>query len=156
MDVIKEMLYKAIRDDDTATVGIRALLNQSVTPYGVYHANLPDNVDFSSSKKYITYFQLTGLPEPEYPRHNYSTMPKQETYQITAWGGDTTTSNDKILARVMYLLEGKHKTTNPTSDAKVFNIRWEFDGPDLWDEDYRIYYKTTRYRVYLQDITISG
>lgn len=157
MYVIKEMLYKAIRDDSKATVGIRALLsNTTTTPYNVYHANLPDNVDFSSSKKYITYYQLTGEYDTSFPRHNYATIPKEETYQFTVWGGTGTTSNDKILDRIKFLLEGKHKTTNPTTDAAVFTIKCEWEGPDLYDEDYRIYYKSARFRVWLQDVTITG
>jgi len=156
MDVVKQMIYVAIRDDDKATVGIRALLdNTTTTPYNVYHANLPDNVDFSSDQKYITYFQVTGDYDPTFPRHNFATMAKQETYQITAWGGDATTSNDKILDRVRYLLEGKHGTTDPTSDAAVHNIKCEWESPDLYDEEYRIYYKQARFRVWLRDATIT-
>lgn len=156
MDVIKSMLYTVMRDDTTATIGLRALLSQSTTPYGIYHANLPDNVNFASSKKYITYYQLTGEFDTSYPRNNYTTMPKQETYQITVWGGDTTTSNEKILNRIKYLLDGKHKTTNPTSDADVFMIKCEWESEDLWDNDYRIFYKSARYRVWLNDINITG
>jgi len=157
MDKIKDMIYTALRDDSTATIGIRALLgNTTATPYNVYHANLPDPLDFASSKKYITYFQLSGDFDTTYPRNNFSTMPKQETYQITVWGGDTTTSNDKILDRVRYILEGKHKTTNPTSDAKVFSIKCEWESADMWDDDYRIFYKSARFRIWLQDVTITG
>lgn len=157
MDVVKEMLYKAVRDDSVATVGIRVLLgNTTTTPYGVYHANLPDNLDFASSKKYITYFQITADYDLSFPRHNFATIVKEETYQFTAWGGSGTSSNDKILDRVKYLLEGKHKTTNPTSDAIVLSIKCEWEGPDLWDEDNRIFYKSIRFRVWVQDVTITG
>ncbi len=155
MDVVKEMIYKALRDDSAATVGIRALLSQAATPYGVYHANLPDNVDFTSNKKYIVYFQGPSDYDKTYPRHNLATVVKEETYQITAWGGNATTSNDKILDRVKHLLEGKHKTTNPTTDAEVYQIRCEWEGPDLWDDDYKTYYKSTRYRVWVRDDTVT-
>jgi len=156
MDVIKSMIYKVIRDDAVATIGIRALLGQTVSPYGVYHANLPDNFDFSSSKKYITYYQLTGEFDTSMPRNNFSTIAKQETYQITVWGGDNTNSCDKILDRVRCLLEGKHKTTNPTTAAMVFNIKCEWEGPDQWHDLYKIFHKTARFRVWLQDCTIVG
>ena len=157
MDVIEEMLHVALRDDSTATVGIRALLGHVATPYGVYHSNdLPDNLDFTGGKKYISHFQLTGDYDMSYPRGNFSTMPKQETYQISVYGGKGTTSNDKILARIRYRLEGKNKTTNPTADAKVFDIRCEWEGPELYDEDYKEFYKQSRFRVWLQDIMITG
>jgi hypothetical protein len=156
MDVIKEMLFEVMRDDSVTTVGLRDLLSQTVSPYGVYHANLPDNLVFTSGKKCITYFQLTGEYDTSMPRHNYSTMAKQETYQITVWGGDATTSNDKILSRIIYLLEGKHKTTDPTTEAMVFSIKCEWEGPDQYDTDYRIFHKSARFRVWLQDCSIVG
>lgn len=156
MDVIKQMIYTALRDDTTATVGLRALLGHSSTPYGVYKEYSLQSFDFTNSKKYITLSNLTGLPDISLPRHNYSTVFKEETYQIIAWGGDATTSNDKILDRVKYVLEGKRKTTNPTSNAKVFSIKCEFEGPDLFHEDYKIFYKSARFRIWLQDETMTG
>ena len=151
MDVIKKMIVSALQADDQATVGLRALLSQATTPYGIYHAILPTTVSFASSKKYITYFQLTTNLDLSYPRVNMSTVPKQETYQITVWGGDTTTSNDKILARVRWILDGKRKVTNPTADASVYDIKLEWEGPDMWDEDLKIWTKSSRFRVWLGD-----
>lgn len=157
MDKVKEMLYKTLRDDSTATVGLRALLgNTTVSPYNVYLAKLPDNPNFVGGDKFVTYMQLTGEYDTSYPRHNFATVVKQETYQFTSWGGDATTSNDKILDRIKFLLEGKHKTTNPTSDAEVHAIRCEWEGPDLYDDDYEVNYKSIRVRVWLRDDTIAN
>jgi len=155
MDVIKEMIYKVMRDDSEASVGLRALLDQTSTPYGIYKADLPDNMDFSAGVKCVTMFQLTGEFDTSMPRENFSTVAKQETYQITAWGGDALVSCDKILDRVRYLLEGKHKTTDPTTNAAVFSIKCEWEGPDQRDIDYRVNHKSARFRVWLQDLTLA-
>lgn len=150
------MIYEALKNDTATTFGIRGLLRQTSVPYGIYHANLPDNFDFADSKKYITYFQLTGEFDTSMPRDNFSTIAKQETYQITIWGDDNLISNDRILSRIIYVLDGKHKTTNPTTKAMVFDIKCEWEGPDQWHDIYKIWHKSARFRVWLQDCNIVG
>ena len=158
MDVIATMILTALRDDDEATNGIRALLGHSTTPYGVYHTELLENPDFNSSKRYISFYQITSTPDMDYPGNsrNFTTLPVQETYMITAWGGDTTTTNNLILKRIRYLLQGCHKVTKPTTDADVYDIKMEWEGPELYDKIFGVHYRQVRYRVWLNDVSITG
>jgi len=160
MDAVRDMIKNTLQSDSVATVGLRALMNQSTSPYGIHHYNLTvtlaDDLAFSSGKRYITYFQITGVYDTSMPRNNFSTMAKQETYQLTVWNGDDTVSCDKLIDRIKYLLEGKHRTTNPTTEAMVFNIKCEWEGPTAWDDDFLIFTKSVRFRVWIQDCTIVG
>lgn len=148
MEKIKQAIYTALRDDSTATVGLRTLLgSHTATPYGVYFGRSPVTADYSS-KSYLTYSFLSG--DGDMGSSDSSCERRSGIFQITAWSESNTTM-ERILRRVSNVLHRKNKVTNPTSESQLVDIQLASQGPDLFDDDAKVYYRSDQYRVWWRD-----
>lgn len=154
---ISEAIYKALRDDSLATNGIRALLgNTTTTPYNVYHAYVPESVDFSppaGAVGFITYFMVTDTPNLEY--QSVATEVVESIYNITAYH-KTMTQLDKVLRRVRYRLEDMTGITRPTARSTMHKVRWQMDTTTKWDDEFKVWYRTSLYKVWYRNDDPTG
>lgn len=156
MEKVNEALYKALRDDSEATVGIRALLgNTTTTPYNVHHAFLPDKVDFSQAsgaKGYITYQFVSGTPD----NSNMSTASRlsEDVYQFTAYHRNLSKVED-IHRRIKKRLQNKRGITDPTSQAEIGEVLLDSESPPTFDEAFKVWFQVKYYRVWVRDDDIS-
>lgn len=152
MEKVSEALYKSLRDDSEATVGIRALLgNTSTTPYNVYHAFLPENVDFSpasGNKGFITYLFVSGTPDNS--PHGSAAFIVEEVYNVTAYHRSLS-SVESIQRRIKRRLHNLRGVTSPTSQAQLHRIALDSMGPTRFDDKWNVYWQTALYRAWLRD-----
>ena len=147
MEKLKEAVYTALRDDSTATVGLRTLLGHAATPYGVYFAYLPEKPDFSS-KHYLTYMLLAQAAEPGVGGTDMRL--RQAVFSVTAWSSSDITK-EQILRRIENVLEQMRKVTKPTSQCELHDLRFESSGPDLFDDEFKVHHRSVQYRAYYRD-----
>ena len=156
MEKVNEALYKALRDDSEATVGIRVLLgNTSTTPYNVHHAFLPEKVDFSPStgaQGFITYQFVSGTPD----NSNMSTASRliEEVYQFTAYHRNLSVVED-IQRRIKKRLQNKKGITDPTSQAQLYEVLLDSESPPTFDDAFKVWFQTKFYRAWVRDDDIS-
>lgn len=137
MASLKSEIY-ALLEADAQLTGAGKLgswLAMSTTaPYGVYYRTHPDSINFDTYE-ILTYFissQVAVGPPSIAQRDIY--------LNITAWGKDF----DSILDRVYDLL---HNISLTTTDYKVLEIKWDFAGPESFDEFNRVDYRQDRYKI---------
>ena len=148
MNEIRKAIHTALRDDDEALVGIRALLGHSTDPFGVNYHHLPDKLDFSTLS-FLTWFFLSATPQDDNTGFDVNT--KSLILSVTAWSRlpDTVAT---VLKRVDSTLVDLRRVTIPTTDEELHGIKNAGSGPDLFDNDYKAYYRRDTYQVwYRQD-----
>ena len=152
MEKISEAIYKALRDDSETTNGLRTLLGNTATnPFNVYHAFLPDGIDFSPSaglKGFVTYQFVSGVPEPGISSEDNRLL--EEVYSINAYHR-TLTQLEKIHRRIKWRLQNARSVTNPTSESQLYLIRLDNMGPIRFDEAFNVYWQLAQYRAWLRD-----
>lgn len=156
MEKVNESIYKALRDDSEATVGIRALLgNTTTTPYNVYHAFMPENVDFSPStgaQGFITYQFVSGTPDPD--NHSEASRLSEDVYQITVYHRNQSIVED-IHRRVKRRLQHKRGVTDPTSQAELVGLKLDSESPPTFDDVFKVWFQTKFYRAWVRDDDIA-
>jgi hypothetical protein len=140
-----------MRDDSASTSGIRYLLGfratGSVTPFGVYLANLPQTLDFKTHS-YITYYIVNR--SPVISGRDTGTKLREVLLAVTAWS-ESDTTKERILRRVERVLDGMAKVARAGSQSDIHGIHYESSGPDLFDDSEKVYYRTDQYRVWYRD-----
>ena len=134
MATFREAIYGILHTD--ATSGELATLleyNAVSKPRCVFYMNPPELV----APPLLTHSIFDAVGD----------FPRRVSLGITVWGGD----HDAIFDRVYQLL---HEKTGPESDTwKIKSIRVEHEGPDIFDENLKVYYKVIRYEVLLARTT---
>jgi len=156
MEQVDQAIYKAMRDDSEATVGLRALLgNTSSTPFNVYHAFLPQSIDFSKSDgsdSYITYQFISGVPQNA--SHSLADMVQEDVYNITVYSRSRPTL-ESIHRRIKTRLQNKRGVTNPTSEAELIELKLDSESSPQWDDDFKIWFQSKFYRAWVRDDNIN-
>ena len=156
MEKVDEAIYKALRDDSVASVGIRALLgNTTTSPYNVYHAFLPEGIDFSpsgGSKGFMTYLRVSAVADMD--THPKAAWLMNLLYNITVYARALSTV-EAVLRRVRVRLDHGFGVTNPTSQAELHNIKLESVGPSRWDDAFKVHFQTAFYRAWGRDVSMS-
>jgi len=151
VEKIAESLYKALRDDSEATVGIRALLgNTTTTPYNVYHVSIPAAVDFvtaTGSQSFIVYQFVSGTPDQSF--HGRDGLAGQELYSFRVYS--RTLSTLESVCRRMRLRLRKKYVTDPTTQAVILEIKMDSEGATIWDDEFKVWGRTVYYRVWMRD-----
>jgi len=156
MEEASKAVYQTLRDDSTATVGLRALLgNTTTTPYNVHYAFLPEHVDFSPSAGNVGHVVvLLASSIADIQAGSIATRLMQDVYQITAYARSLSTVR-AAHSRIRWILEHKRKMTNPTSDDVIQKIALEGYGPDRYDDAFDCRWQVATYRVWRRDDDIS-
>lgn len=156
MEKIDESIYKALRDDSTASVGIRALLgNTATSPYNVYHAFLPDDVDFQTASGqvgFLVYHRISSVPDIE--QHNPSGLTMVMLYQISAYARSLPTV-ESVLRRVRWRLDHLRGVTLPTTLAALHQIKLDSAGPTRFDDAFKVFFRNDMYRVWGRDDNLN-
>ena len=152
MEKIAEALYKALRDDSEAAVGMRALLgNTTTSPYNVYHAFLPEAVDFvtaAGTQSFIVYQFISGIPDQTI--HGRDGLAGQELYSFRVYSRSLSTL-ESICRRIRLRLQGKRSVTDPTTQAVIQSVKMDSEGPTIWDDEFKVFGRTVYYRVWMRD-----
>lgn len=152
MEKIAEALYKALRDDSEAIVGMRALLgNTTTTPYNMYHAYIPESVDFTTvtgSQSFMIYQFVSGTPDQSI--HGRDGLAGEELYSFRVYSRSLSTL-ESICRRIRLRLQGKRDVTDPTTQAVILDVKMDSEGPTIWDDDFKVYGRTVYYRVWMRD-----
>jgi hypothetical protein len=125
---VKDAIFNILSNDaKIATAGhLGNLLGHTTTnPYGIYFMSPPEISTFPI----ITYNSLGAA----------GIMPRIEAYNFTVWGGDC----DAILNIVENLLN--KKPLGSTSPVNNIVLLWDWDGPDIFDDNFKVYTRSTRY-----------
>lgn len=140
---IFEAINTALRDDATATVGLRAITGHSATPWGVHKHKMPEKPDFTS-KYYIVFYFLGATPIND--THGSEARLREDVLVIDVYGksGDQV---EVILKRVRWLLENRRGVTLPTSEEELHAIEYEGPGPNLYDEEFNVPHRVNNFRV---------
>ena len=158
MEQAGQAIYTALRDDSEATNGIRALLgNTTTTPYNVYHADFPTSFDFSPSsgtaQGLITYHMVSSVRDNEMSRPSIYVF--QALYNITVYAR-ALTKVEAVHRRVMLRLHNMRNVTVPTTLAWLHNVKLENEGPNIFDDAFKVHYRAAFYRVWGRDDNING
>lgn len=100
-------------------------------PYGVYFRNPPVGTDFESYSILTFFVNSMAKSGPAKTRDIY--------ISFTAWGANYET----ILEQVGVLLEDVDLTG--VTDYKPLQLQWDHAGPELFDEELRVYYQQHRF-----------
>lgn len=151
MKALKQAVHTALRDDSTATIGLRALLmpTAAATPYGVYYGHFPEVPSFKS-QSYLTWLYITTVsPGIQHSDERF----REQVFSLTAWSMNPDTVED-VLRRARRVLENLKGVTRPSTDVELHQILFEHGGPDLFDQKYQVYYRAEQYRAWFrEDIT---
>lgn len=151
MEKIKLAVHTALRDDSVTTVGLRTLLGHAAAPFGVYYHHFPESPDFSTLS-YLTWFIINRLSSDTHS--GIDIRMRELVITVTAWSEDSDT-RDQVLRRVENVLHNKRRVTNPTSESELHDIQFDGAGPDLFDTDYQVHYRSENYHVwYRDDVTV--
>ncbi len=134
MATLKEAIVAILKTDAQLTgagkLGNASLLGRSAAdPFGIYFANPPEKIDLADGD-YITYF--ISVQSGRKPRDIF--------INITAWGNNF----EAILERVYDLL---HDTGITSTDFRTLMLKFDFAGPELFDDDKKCYYRQDRFWV---------
>lgn len=134
MATLKEAIVAILKADAQLTgagkLGNTSLLGRSADdPFGIYFSAPAETVDLADGN-YITYF--VGPQSARKPRDIF--------INITAWGNNF----EAVLERVYDLL---HDATVTATDLRVLMIKFEFGGPELFDDDKKAYFRQDRFWV---------
>jgi hypothetical protein len=130
MPTLREAIYTILETDAKLHTGteLGSLLDHYGTaPYGVFFSHPP--------------------PQPDLPLVTYSftaqsqRFPRQSFLTITVWGNNF----EAVHKRIYSLLNDALPIT--ASDSSVKMIKWEWAGPELWDDDLKCYYQQQRYEI---------
>ena len=121
---LKEYIYQTLRNDNVAEIGLHTLLGKSSTPYGVYFMSPPEKPDFPI----ITYFINTQV----------GNFPREIPFMITAWGNNYEVIQDRIYT----LLNDR---VVEVSDYHNLFLKWDWASPEMWDDNYEIYFRQDRF-----------
>jgi hypothetical protein len=148
MEAVGNAIYSAMQNDTT----LLALLGApTVSPYNVFHAEVPQGFDFSPSTgahKCITYSEVSSVVDQNFV--GISCQGAQELYNITSMAR-LKTDAEAIDRRVKWLLHDKRGVTQPSSGAVILNIKRESKGGVQWDSAWKCYYTTSIYRVWAKE-----
>jgi len=97
------------------------------TPYGVYYQSPPEKPD----APILTYNIIDSIDH----------FPRRLSFTFTAWGDNF----DNILARVFELLHKKIEIV--ASDYSFKAMLFDGSGPELFDDDLKVYYRADRYQA---------
>lgn len=147
MKALAQAIHTALRDDSAATVGIRALLAQAATPWGVYHGHFPESPNLKSGKSYVTWYYL---PSSTIKSGDSDVRLREQPFCLTAWSENIDTVND-IHKRARFVLEHLKGVTLPTVDVQLSEIIFENAMQDLFDDDFKAYYRPEHYRAYYRE-----
>lgn len=127
---LRQWLYTTLRDDSTATIGLRALLGKSASPYGIYRQWPPQSPQFP-----LVTYALTAMSE------SAGNLAVRDLYfTITAWGSNY----EAVAERVRTLLRRKHPATSDYSVKMITFDQMVFEGHD---EELNCDYRQDRYLV---------
>lgn len=131
MATVRAAIYKILQDD--AKIGAEGhlgnLLNHtSDPPYGVFFVNPPETPNFPL----ITYQVIGETGKFPFPRDMFM--------DVTAWGD----SCDAIQEVVHTLLDDARVTA---TDLVVLMLRWIWAGPDIFDDNYKVYTRRHRFQI---------
>lgn len=131
MATVRAAIYKLLQDD--AKIGTEGHLGSllghtSDPPYGVFFMNPPE--------------------KPKFPLITYSTvgetgsfpLPHDMFVDITVWGGDCDAIQD-----VVYNLLNDARVI--TTDLIVLMLRWIKAGPDIFDDNYKVYTRKHGFQI---------
>jgi hypothetical protein len=148
MEAVGNALYTAMRDDTT----MRTLLGApAASPYGVFHADLPQGFDFSPStgkKSAVTYFEVTGTVDHDF--HGIHAQAEQALYNVTVYAR-VKADAEAIHRRVKWILQDKRLVTQPTSGGVILGLKRESLDGAKWDEAWKCFYMTSIYRVWAKE-----
>jgi len=148
MKLLAQAIHTALRDDTVATIGMRALLGFSATPWGVFQEHFPDIPDFGNNGMLTWQF----VSASEAGGSGLSDMKlRQQVFRVTAWSVNPDVVFD-ILKRAMFLLDNMRGVTKPTSDVDLHQIRYESSGPTLYDDKHKVYYRADTFRAYFREL----
>lgn len=108
-----------------ADVTLRGLLSKTADPYGIYFLSPPKNPTFPV----VTIFQNAAAGD----------FPRISAFQITVWHGD----RDAILRQIYATL---HNTTFTVDDFSHVKLLYDWEGSDLLDDNWHVYFKQVRYK----------
>lgn len=137
MQEIEEKIVAALQADTT----LRNLLEATEAPWKIYYESPPKHPDFPL----VTYFFNTGAINSVYHR---PLVPKEETYNFTAWGDNY----EAVLDRILELLHDKKSIFQGTTTVQVEMIKLDFEFKPVFDEDFEVWSKQVRYRMKLRRI----
>ena len=125
---LKQAIYKVLQDDSKiATAGHlgNLLVHTSQSPYGVFFINPPVKPEFPL----ITYQEISAAGR----------MPRLDVFNFTVWG-----DNYEAIHELIYGLLHEKAVI---SDTGVYSVQlmWNWAGPVIFDEGYRIYTQVQRY-----------
>ncbi len=132
MATLKEAIVAILETDAQLTgagkLGNTSLLGRSAAdPFGIYFTNPPETIDLADGN-YITYFvSAQGQRKP-----------RDLFINITAWGNNF----EIILKRVHDLL---HDATIVSTDFRTLMLKYDFSGPELFDDDKKCYFRQDRF-----------
>ncbi len=152
MEEAEKALYQALRDDSEALVGLRALLgNTTTSPYNVYYAYLPENVDFSpsgGSKAFVTVLLTASPADISSPKAAARLM--QDFYQVTVYARDLSKVRS-VHRRIRWRLDGARGLTIPTTLDQVHKVALIGYGSDRYDDKFDCRWQMAEYRVWRRD-----
>lgn len=127
---LQQWLYTTLRDDSTATIGLRALLGKSATPYGIYRQWPPENPVFPL----VTYALVTM-------NENAGSIAARDLwFNLTAWG----TNCDVVAERIRVLLRHAKPVT---SDYSVKLIAFDQMVTAGFSDELKCDYRQDRYWI---------
>lgn len=151
MKLLKLAIHTALRDDNDPVVGMRTLLGQSTTtPYGVYQGRWQGPPNFKNAngpQAYLTWLFLQGTSTGTVQS---DLRLREQVFAVTAWSENSDNLED-ILRRARFVLEGMGRTSLPTNDVELHQIRHEGCGPDLFDDKFKVYYRAEHFRAYYRE-----
>lgn len=128
--VLKEAIMAVLIDDARLDFGTslgKLLGKHQQIPYGIYFVSPPVKPDIP----FITY-QFLGETDR---------WVDEIILNITIYSNDF----DTICKRIKKLLNGKQISS--LSDCRFLMCKWDWCGPDLWDDNLKVYYKNSRYII---------
>lgn len=127
--------------NDALTTIIQADITGGVT------GDLGDLLEYHAVTKPRCFFFAHPPDEPNLPvlTYNITTQsgyfPRDIFFSFTAWGNNF----EAILDRLFDLLQKRIEIVS--TDYSIKAILFEGSGPNLWDEDWKCYYRQDRYRA---------
>lgn len=134
----------------TLKEALAAILQADITGGGA--GSLQTLLGYNAVSKPNCLFFSNPPDEPKLPVLTYSIVgqtgffPREIFFGFTAWGD----SFEAILARLFTLLHKRKQIT--ATEYSVKAVLFDASGPDLWDEDWKCYYRQDRYRVIVAEI----
>ena len=134
MATLKEAIVAILQTDAQLTgagkLGNASLLGRSsATPFGIYFGSPAEVIDLADGN-YLTYFINSQAGR----------RPRDIFINITAWGNNF----EAVMDRVYDLL---HDASITATDFSVKMIKFDFAGPELFNDDIRAYSNQHRFWV---------